>query len=171
MDATSLGLPPAWAGIDLGPGSVAAGRILHLTGFVPQACAYTLAELQQLPSRMLGTTEIVCLTGEQVARADSYRGVALIDLLAQTGLGNVSRHALKECMIIARGSDGYRALFSWNELYNTPVGDGVIVVYERDGDALDPHLGPCALISASDLRTGPRHLRQLCEIKVLRISG
>jgi hypothetical protein len=159
------------AEFDAAAAPIAAGTVLRLTGFVPQERAYSLADLHGLPSRVLGPTEIVCLTGEHVARAESYRGAALVDLLAQTGLHEVARHALKECMIIARGSDGYRALFSWNELYNTAVGHGVMVVYERDGDRLDGHLGPCALISASDLRTGPRHLRQLCEIKVLRISG
>ena len=70
-------------------------------------------------------------------------------------------------MVIASGEDGYRALFSWCELYNADIGSGVLVLYERDGQALPAGVGPLSLISANDRQLGPRHLRHLQGIQVL----
>jgi hypothetical protein len=42
----------------------------------------------------------------------------------------------------------------------------VLVLYERDGNPLAKNEGPIALISAKDLRTGPRHVRWLKEVEV-----
>lgn len=147
-------------------GSVSA---LKLTGFVPQQLGLSLEDVQRLPSRVLGPTEIVCMTGRHIERVDGYRGTPLVGILALTGLSDVPRAALKECVIVARGGDGYRALFTWAELHNTPTGEGVLVVYEKNCQPLDDRAGPLGLISAADLRLGPRHLRQLCAVEVLRL--
>jgi hypothetical protein len=148
-----------------------APRPLLLTGFMPRELALGLEDMRRLPAHALGPTDIYCLTGRHIATVDDYCGALLTDILALTGLPEVPKPALKECVIVARGTDGYRALFSWNELHNTAIGEGVVVVYEKGRQELDERLGTFALISASDLRLGPRHLRRLCEIRVLRISG
>ncbi|HEY4066349.1 MAG TPA: hypothetical protein VGM74_05585 [Burkholderiaceae bacterium] len=57
------------------------------------------------------------------------------------------------------------------ELCNTATGAGVLVVHEKNDRPLDAHSGPLALVSSSDLRLGPRHLRRLCEIKVIRLPA
>ena len=71
-------------------------------------------------------------------------------------------------VVIARATDGYVVTFSWNELYNTPIGDSVLVAYEKDGKPLEPGEGQLLLISGKDTRTGPRHVRWLSEIEVKR---
>lgn len=148
-----------------------APRPLLLTGFMPRELALGLEDMRRLPVHELGPTDVYCLTGRHIATVDAYSGALLTDILALTGLPEMPKPALKECIIVARGVDGYRALFSWNELHNTAIGEGVLVVYEKARAALDERFGAFALISASDLRLGPRHLRQLCEIRVLRVSG
>lgn len=123
-------------------------------------------EIVQLPRHELGATEVLCMTGRHVFRAESFVGVRLTDILNRAGLAALPRGELKQCVIVAQASDGYRAIFSWNELHNTPVGERVLVVYERDGVALAPQLGDLCLLSANDLHLGPRHLRDLREISV-----
>jgi len=60
-------------------------------------------------------------------------------------------------------------VFSWAELYLSPIGDGVLVVYERDGAPLDDNEGRIALVSLKDTRPGPRHVKwlQSVELRVL----
>ncbi len=144
---------------------------LQVTGFVPRQLTLSLEDLRSLPSRVLGPTEIVCMTGRYIEHVDGYRGTSLVEILALTGLSDVPRAVLKECMIVARGGDGYRALFSWAELHNTATGAGVLVVYEKNFQPLDDRAGPLGLISAADLRLGPRHLRRLCQVEVLRLPA
>ena len=74
-------------------------------------------------------------------------------------------------MVEAVASDGYRALFSWGELFNTAVGDQVLVITQQDGRPLDAIAGPVALRSLADLRPGPRHVRNLCGVVVRRSTG
>jgi hypothetical protein len=68
------------------------------------------------------------------------------------------------------GQDGYEAIFSWNELYNATIGEKVLVLYERNAQALDAHMGRLCLISANDTRLGPRHLRGLLEVRVIQLE-
>ena len=72
--------------------------------------------------------------------------------------------------IIATASDGYKAVFSWNELFNSANGQGVIIIYQRDGLPLDEKAGQIALISTRDLATGPRFVKWIKEINVLKVT-
>jgi hypothetical protein len=71
--------------------------------------------------------------------------------------------------VVARATDGYPAVFSWGELYNTPVGRGVLVAFERDGAPLRDGEGRIALVSSADERPGPRHVKWLNRIEVRRV--
>jgi hypothetical protein len=61
-------------------------------------------------------------------------------------------------------TDGYRAVFSWGELFNTDAGQQVLVIVAQDGRPLDAREGPLALRALADLRPGPRHVRNLCAV-------
>ena len=93
---------------------------LCITGDVPKALSLDLAQLKALPRHSLGPIDIACMTGRPVARVESYAGVRLPDVLDATGLSQLHRGELKRCIVVASGLDGYRALFSWCELYNSP---------------------------------------------------
>ena len=69
-------------------------------------------------------------------------------------------------MVIVTASDGYHAIFSWAELYLSPIGEGAMIVYERDGAPLADNEGPLALVSLKDLRPGPRHVKWLKSIEL-----
>ena len=64
----------------------------------------------------------------------------------------------------AIATDGYRAVFSWGELFNSDAGEQVLVIVAQDGKALDDREGPLALRALADRRPGPRHVRNLCAI-------
>jgi len=68
--------------------------------------------------------------------------------------------------LVAHASDAYIALFSWNELLNTSVGDGVLVVYAQHGQPLPPEVGHIALVSGCDRHPGPRHVKWLKAIEL-----
>jgi hypothetical protein len=76
----------------------------------------------------------------------------------------------KKTIVVATASDGYKAVFSWNELYNTSVGLGVLVLYAKDDKPLADDEGRIALISINDTGTGPRHVRWLKDVEVRKID-
>jgi len=65
-----------------------------------------------------------------------YGGVRLVDLLQEADIRQDARHALRRTYVVATATDGFQAVFSWGELFNTPIGPGVIVAFERDGAPL-----------------------------------
>jgi hypothetical protein len=97
-----------------------------------------------------------------------YRGIRLTDLLDRAQIEANSHNEIKRSYVVARAKDGYTVVFSWSELYNTVVGADAFVLVEKDRAALADSEGPLALVSAKDLNTGPRHVRWLTSLEVLR---
>ncbi len=52
----------------------------------------------------------------------------------------------------------------------SPIGDGVLGVYERDGASLDDNEGRIALVSLKDTRPGPRHVKWLRSIELRALT-
>lgn len=146
-----------------------AAPALELAGRLPRPGWLDLAALKRLPPRDLGPTQVLCFTGRAVAQAESYVGARLIDVLDACGFSEQPRSEMKRCVVIGWGQDGYQAIFSWSELFNSAIGDKALVLYEKNGQPLDAHLGRLCLISASDSRLGPRHLRALHRISVQKL--
>lgn len=149
--------------------SAQAGASLMLSGHLPHPCTLLLGAIAALPRRELGPTQVNCFTGRPVVSVRSMAGARLVDVLDTAGFSTQPRSELKSCIVMGVGLDGYRAMFSWNELYNACLGEEVLVLYERDGAPLDGALGPLSLISAGDRQLGPRHLRHLRGIHVQMI--
>jgi len=61
-------------------------------------------------------------------------------------------------------------VFSWAELFVSPIGDSVVVVYERDGAPLPDNEGRIALIAATD-RGPARHVKWLRSLIVRTASA
>jgi hypothetical protein len=99
-----------------------------------------------------------------------YSGVLLTQLLDKAGLRSVRKDDWRRLYFVATASDGYKAVFSWGELFNSRIGRGLLVVYERAGKPIDDSEGRIALLSTEDDRMGPRHVRWLKRIEVRRIA-
>ena len=94
----------------------------------------------------------------------------LRDLLTASKPTENGRFDLRRTIVVARATDGYVAVFSWAELFNGPLGDRVIVAYQRDGAPLKDDEGRIALVSAGDLRPGMRHVRWLSTVELRRVD-
>ena len=90
----------------------------------------------------------------------------LKELIAAAGLRNASPGDLKRTVFIASAHDGYAVTFSWNELFNTPVGERVLVAYECGGCPLSPDDGGPILYSGYDIFPAPRHVKRLAQIDI-----
>jgi len=99
-----------------------------------------------------------------------YSGVLLTELLDKAGLRSERKDDWRRLYVVATASDGYKAVFSWGELFNSRIGRGLLVVFERNGKPIDDSEGRIALLSTEDDRMGPRHVRWLKRIEVRRIA-
>lgn len=142
---------------------------VEVTGEVKRKLSLTVEDLRTIAARKGGPVAVAGAAPEIPPAYRGYVGVRLADLLDEAGVRREERHALRRTYVVATASDGYQAVFSWGELFNSPLGRGVLVVYERDGAALDEGEGLIALVSLSDERIGPRHVKWLARIEVRRV--
>ena len=149
---------------------VLAETVLSLSGPLIEQRVWTGAELAQMPQTEITVSHAVSSGQVHEAGKTSYRGVLLRELLEAARLREVARHDFRRMVVAARASDGYVALFTWGELFNTKLGDQVLVITSVDGKPLADAEGPYALRSLGDQRPGPRHVKWLKQIDVIRIG-
>ena len=132
-------------------------REIHVAGEVRHELALTVEQLRGLAQR------------RGFARAGGYGGLRLTELLLEADIRQDARNALRRTYVVARSTDGYVAVFSWGELFNSALGPLVLVAFERDGDPLRDGEGAIALVSLADERIGARHVKWLSRIEVQRV--
>jgi len=131
--------------------------------------ALDAAELARLPVTRLTQRQVVTSgTSAASERNTVYSGVLLRDVLARAGFGAATDRGARTGIVEAVATDGYRAVFSWGELFNSSLGEQALVIVSQDGRPLDAFAGPLALRSLADVRPGPRHVRNLCALLVRR---
>lgn len=62
--------------------------------------------------------------------------------------------------------DGYRVVFSWQEIFNSPIGEGVMLLIEKNGKPLCAGHGRPDLISSQDYFTGSRYVKGVEKIEI-----
>jgi DMSO/TMAO reductase YedYZ molybdopterin-dependent catalytic subunit len=158
----------AWLGIAYPPARAA--EELIVSGDVKRPLALDAASLRAMPAATQTSYRSSREVAGQPTAATVVGGVRLFAVLEQAGLAERDRFDWRKAVVIASARDGYRVVFSWPELANTAAGAQAMVVYERDGAALDAQEGPLALHAPGDTRRGPRHVKWLnrLEVRILR---
>jgi DMSO/TMAO reductase YedYZ molybdopterin-dependent catalytic subunit len=142
---------------------------LTVKGSVEREITLSVDDLRHLPVQRIDDVPSVRdagATGSSSENARHYVGCLLRDVLERAKPVEKKRMDFRRSVVVATASDGYRAVFSWAELYLSPIGDGVLVVYERDGAPLDDSEGRIALVSLKDTRPGPRHVKWLQSVEL-----
>jgi len=147
-----------------------ASRTLQVSGAVEKPLTLTVEDLKARPPKSISDIRMIEEGGRREQRKQTYTGVLLRDLIDQTRAVERRRRDLRTSVVVATATDGYRAVFSWAELYLSATGDGALVYYELDGKPLDDREGLIALISMKDTRTGARHVRWLQKIEIVPVG-
>lgn len=139
---------------------------LRILGIGPEVKSVTRAELAAMGLREVKDARELNVNGETKRLEIRYGGVPLADLLKKQGIEALDRYGLRAATILVIAKDGYRASFSWGELFNASSGESVIVITEENGTRNPAREGDFSLRAFSDLRPGPRHVRDMVEIRV-----
>ena len=97
-------------------------------------------------------------------------GILLKDVLDKAGLAETNTKLMSGYYFTCVASDGYKIVFSWNELYNSPAGSQIWVVTEANGRAGVAMPDRVLLVAAGDINTGRRYLKGLKEIRVNAVN-
>jgi hypothetical protein len=126
-----------------------------IAGEVEHPLNLTVSDLKALPTLQLGAMPLVCQTGATMSTVESLKGVLLRDVLEKAAITSKEHNDVKKMAVIAIASDGYKVVFSWSEIFNSAIGDGVVIFYEKNGQPLGDDEGHIALVSAKDELLSP----------------
>jgi hypothetical protein len=138
------------------------GKILHAFVFGPQdAAGYKAITIDSLV--------IYNHLHERKRTIKNIRGVLLKDILTKAAIDEANPKRFSEFYVTCAASDGYRIVFSWNEIFNTEIGDHILVAVEADGKKGDQLPDRILLLSAADINTGRRFMKGVDKITVDRV--
>lgn len=143
-----------------------------IKGLVAKEAVITLDSLNTYPLKEIGDIKVTDHTGAFKHSDDKLKGVLLKDILnhfawAITG----GPHMFSSLYFSCIGSDGYLVVYSWNELFNTPVGNQVYIILEKNGVKAANLKESLQMASMSDYKTGRRYLHNLDKIVVSQATG
>jgi len=142
---------------------------LEVVGEVNASLTLTVQELRAIATHSARDLPAAA-AGALAEPYREYSGVLLTEVLDKAGLRSDRKNDWRRLYVVATASDGYKAVFSWGELFNSRIGRGAMVVFERNGKPIDDSEGRIALISTEDDRIGPRHVKWLKRIEVRRMA-
>ena len=141
---------------------------LNVKGEVERTLSLTVDSLKQMKTVEIDNYQVVCQTAATGKPGKSSIGVLLKDIISKAMIKQ-NGHKDRNFYIVAEATDGYKATFSWAELFNNPTGDNTYVIFEENGKPIT-NKGQMVLICRNDIKTGPRHVIWLKSIEVNRVK-
>ena len=86
-------------------------------------------------------------------------GIPIKDLFETIQFNGSNPKLLSEYYLIFIASDGYKVVYSWNEIFNTPTGDNTYIIVEKDNKKLFDMEDGILLFTKTDFKTGRRFIK------------
>lgn len=142
-------------------------RSFRITGKVKQEKVITLNELLQFKSHELKNVNTSC-SPKKEERIKGAKGVLLKEVFDSVAFDHEKGIHLNEFYFVFTAADGYKLVYSYNEVFNTETGKNLYVVTELDGKPASELPNALLVLTTSDIKGGRRNMKWLKEIRVCR---
>jgi hypothetical protein len=139
-----------------------------VSGLIEKEILVSVTTLNNLATVKIDDLTITNHQGVTKSTARGLKGILLKDILKDLTYKAESPKIMSEFYFTFIASDGYKVVYSWNELFNSPTGNHIFVVTEKDGQALADVDDRILVITTTDYKTGRRHIKGLEKIMVNR---
>ncbi len=140
-----------------------------ITGAVKSEKVVTLADLQRYIPKTLDNVVLKNHKGEIKDTLKDLQGIALKDLLASSEIVTEKPKEYSEYCIVLSSSDGYKNVYSWNEIFNTAVGDNIYIITALKDKTLYQMDQRILVMSLADINTGRRYMKGLSKIEFKKL--
>jgi len=133
--------------------------------------SFTVA-FEDLKAFSLQTIDSVTIWNHKMERKSSLKavkGVLLKDVLEKAEFSVNSPKFLSEFYIVCIADDGYKVVFSWNELFNSETGNKTLVVTEVNGKSSISQKEGILLITPTDKATGRRCVKNFSKVLIQKV--
>jgi hypothetical protein len=143
---------------------------LFITGKVKNPTTFTLADLDTFLKIPIKAPITYNQQGEALDSLTGMLGIPLKTLLQSIQYNSGESKYLNEFYFVFTASDGYRVVFSWNEVYTSGAANSFFIVTEIDGKKLNDLEQRIYFISNADSKRGNRRIKGLKTIELRRID-
>jgi hypothetical protein len=141
-----------------------------ISGEVSAPVTINIADLKKWKEVSIDNLIITNHLGEKKSEAKGLKGILLKEILKTVEIKSESPKVLSEYYFVLAASDGYKVVYSWNELFNTATGDSVYLVTEKNGKTITEMDDSILVVSTKDFKTGRRNVKGLSSIAVMRAN-
>lgn len=141
---------------------------ISISGLVDKNLKFTIADLEKYEKQEIGDLVITNHLGVAKETVKKLKGVLVTKLFDDVKFIVGTPKYLNEFYLTFIATDGYKVVFSWNEIFNSATGNHVFLVTEKDGKSITEMEDRILLVTTSDFKTGRRHMKSLSKIIVNR---
>ena len=141
-----------------------------VSGEVFSPLTVSVMDLKKWKTVAMGDLVITNHLGEKKSEASGLKGILLKEILETVEIKSENPKVLSEYYFVFVASDGYKVVYSWNELFNTSVGESVYLVTEKNGKTITEMDDSILVVSTKDFKTGRRNVKGLASIEVRRVK-
>jgi len=95
---------------------------IQISGLVDSSFSISFETIARQKAVKLGHFKVISHSGAFKKEYRRLSGVPLLPILEKVKITAQNPKELSEYYFVMSASDGYRVVFSWNELFNTPIG-------------------------------------------------
>ena len=139
-----------------------------ITGEVSHEITFTLADLEKFESKKIDNVIITNHMEEAKETDTNLRGIPIKEILAKTEFRETNPKLFSQFYLVFEATDGYRVVYSWNEIFNTTTGDNTYIITQKNDQKLAAMSDRILLLTTSDLITGRRNMKALSKIIIRR---
>ena len=145
-------------------------KTLTIDGAVAKPVTIKFDELKNYKTVTLDSLTIFNHKMERKGSLKKLKGVLLKDVLAKAEFSVNSPKVLSEFYIVCIADDGYKVVFSWNEIFNSPTGDHALILTEVDGLPTINQKEGIIVVTPTDKATGKRYVKNLSKISIQQVK-
>ena len=148
--------------------TVRPSETITIEGKIKNKKTFSAADLDMFPKVAIADQILYNHKGEVKNTVKNMKGVLLKTVLEKVEFDFEKPKELNEFYFVFVATDGYKVVFSWNEIYNTETGNNFYIVTEMEGKKIKEMDQRILFISTADLKSGRRYIKALEKIDVKR---
>lgn len=170
MKYTLLLLLLAVSSLSYAQREVPSSESVQITGAVKNSVTYTINDILKFKQTDLGDVSINNHKGDVKYVAHNVKGVLVKSLLDSVKFSIAKPKELSQMILVFEASDGYKTVYSWNEIFNSETGNNIYILTEKDGKSLPVMNERIQVLSTTDINMGMRRMRGLAKIEIRKID-
>ncbi|WP_268225743.1 molybdopterin-dependent oxidoreductase [Sinomicrobium oceani] len=143
---------------------------VEISGLVAHPFTLTPGDTQGLRLQTIkNDRNVTGMSGEIKQEIRTFKGILLRDIIDKAGVDMPHKKDRGRYIVYVIANDGYKVAFAWNELYYGPAADHTWLLLEKNGKPITKN-GRFIVFCASDVVTGPRHVKWVSKIEIRRLD-